>query len=85
MYDSEQTKLFIDISSKLASIDAKMGTLCITMEKHEQRISNLEQSQTKDSDYRWIVQWLLKGLMISLATIASISGAAGIVTKIIGI
>lgn len=87
MNDSDQTKLFIEISSKLASIDTKMSTLCSTLATHEQRISQLEHSKSNSSDdfKTELLKLLAKSTCIGLVIIGSLTGSAGIISKVLGI
>lgn len=83
MNEDKITELVIRITSELASLNANMKSVLDKLSSHEQRISALEQGKLSLKDS--VVALLVKCLVISVVTIASLSGAAGLVAKIMNI
>ncbi len=82
----EQTKLFIDISRNLGEINSKLGSLCEVIAKHESRITELEKDKVGVSGlhFKELAVWLVKGLIIALGTIATMTGSASLIKGIFG-
>ena len=78
----EETKIFIDISKNLGEINSKIGQLCDTIAKHEQRITILEQKRISLKDESILL--LVKGLISSILIIGSLTGSAGLISKMLG-
>ena len=84
MNDEKITDLVIRISSELASLNANMKSTLDKLANHELRLMELEKSKgggLKDD----VVQWLVKGLVISLSIIAALAGAGAALKPILGI
>ena len=94
MNEEKITEYFIDISTKLGSIQQNLSDLSETILKHESRLTLLEQSFHKhllevannsnnNSSFKnEIIKFLCKCLLIGSLTIASLSGAGGILKMI---
>ena len=95
MNEEKITEYFIDISTKLGSIQQNLSDLSETILKHESRLTLLEQSFHKhllevannnsnnNSSFKnEIIKLLCKCLLIGSLTIASLSGAGGILKMI---
>lgn len=76
------TDLIIKFTSALSKLDATMDSIRHELDNHEKRLSKLEDE--KPSIKQDLVILLTKGLVIAVISIASLSGAAGIVSKIFG-
>lgn len=83
MNETETTKLFIDISKNLGEINSKIGTLCETLAKHEQRITNLEQNKFSIKDN--IVKWLVIALIGTIGIIATLTGSTAIIKAMLAV
>ena len=99
MNEEKITEYFIDISNKLGSIQQNLSDLSETILKHESRLTLLEQSFHKhllevaninnnnnNSSFKnEIIKLLCKGILVGSVTIASLSGAGGILKMIFGL
>ena len=99
MNEEKITEYFIDISTKLGSIQQNLSDLSETILKHESRLTLLEQSFHKhllevannnninnhSSFKNEIIKLLCKGILVGSVTIASLSGAGGIMKMIFGL
>ena len=97
MNEEKITEYFIDISTKLGSIQQNLNDLSETILKHESRLTLLEQnfhkhllevaniSNNHSSFKNEIIKLLCKCLLIGSVTIASLSGAGGILKMIFGL
>ena len=97
MNEEKITEYFIDISTKLGSIQQNLSDLSETILKHEARLTLLEQSFHKHllevannsndhSSFKYeIIKLLCKCLLIGSITIASLSGAGGLIKMIYGL
>ena len=77
-------ELIIKIVSELSELNANVKSVLSRIENHETRIQNLEQGKIGGIKSE-IVALLIKGLIISVVTIGSLTGAAGLITKILGV
>ena len=95
MNEEKITEFFIDISTKLGSIQQNLKGLSDIILKHESRLTLLEQNFQKhlldvantnnnnsSSFKNEIIKLLCKCLLIGSLTIASLSGAGGILKMI---
>ena len=93
MNEEKITEFFIDISTKLGSIQQNLKGLSDIILKHESRLTLLEQNFQKhlldvantnnNSSFKnEIIKLLCKCLLIGSLTIASLSGAGGILKMI---
>lgn len=80
MQDSKLTDLIIKISTELAALNANMTNVLSTLAKHEIRLTDLEKN--KCSLKETTIQWLVRGLVVSILTIASLAGAGGLIMKV---
>lgn len=98
MNEEKITEYFIDISTKLGSIQQNLSDLSETILKHESRLTLLEQSFHKhllevanninnnhSSFKNEIIKLLCKGILVGSVTIASLSGAGGVLKMIFGL
>ena len=77
----ESNDLTIQIVSQLSEMNANMKTVLERLTNHENRILELE--RTKPSLKSDIVALLVKALIIALITIGSLTGAAGLIQRIV--
>lgn len=95
MNEEKITEFFIDISTKLGSIQQNLKGLSDIILKHESRLTLLEQNFQKhlldvanninnnNSSFKnEVIKLLCKCLLIGSLTIASLSGAGGILKMI---
>lgn len=100
MNEEKITEYFIDISTKLGSIKQNLSDLSETILKHESRLTLLEQNFHKhlldvannsnnnnnNSSFKnEIIKLLCKCLLVGSVTIASLSGAGGVLKMIFGL
>lgn len=80
----ENNELVLKIVSQLSELNANVKNVLSRIENHETRIQNLEQGKSAGfkSD---VVALLVKALIIAIVTIGSLTGAAGLITKILGV
>lgn len=85
----EQTKILLELSTKLGSIDAKLTNVCETLLRHESRIALLEQDMTKmkatSSQKSWkddAMKWLIRCLIGTVGIIATLTGSSAAISKI---
>lgn len=89
MTQEDLTKIAFDISNGLATLNANMESVLSTMANHENRIHLLEQyhpATGKDNSFKDdLLKLLAKATVIGLVVIGSLTGASGIISKILGI
>ena len=83
MTEDKLEDLVIKITSELASLNANMKSVLDKLTSHEQRISALEQNKIGLKDT--IITWLVKGLIASIMIIGSLTGAASLIQKVLGL
>lgn len=83
MTEDKLEDLVIKITSELASLNANMKSVLDKLTSHEQRISALEQNKIGLKDT--IITWLVKGLIASIMIIGSLTGAATLIQKVLGL
>lgn len=91
MDEQEYLKLFISISKNLGEINSKLEPLSKILEKHDQaitahesRLTKLEVQEKTGSLKSDILALAVKGLVISICALGTISGAGTIIAKAIG-
>lgn len=84
--DNKILETLIDIKSQLAELNANQKNLQAILVNHENRITSIESTTTKDkgSFKDDIIQLLIKGLVGSIFVIGSLAGAGSILAKIFG-
>lgn len=84
--DNKILETLIDIKSQLAELNANQKNLQAILVNHENRITNIESSTTKDKTSLKddLIQMLVKGVVGSIFVIGSLAGAGGILAKIYG-
>ena len=84
--DEKILETLIDIKSQLAELNANQKNLQAILVNHENRISSIESTTTKEKTSLKddIIQLMIKGLVGSIFVIGSLAGAGGILAKIIG-
>lgn len=97
MNEEKITEFFIDISTKLGSIQQNLKDLSETILKHESRLTLLEQNFQKhlldvannggnaSSLKNDIIKLLCKCLLVASVSTASLAGASGILKMIFGL
>ena len=88
MTDEKLTEIFLKISTELGSLNANMRSVLEKLTQHETRITELEQAKEKNpkEEYRAeIIQLLVKAVIISICTVASLAGAGSLIGKIFGL
>jgi len=85
MNEDKLTEIIIKITSELSSLNQNMKTTLEKLSNHELRIMDLEKNKGDGNVLKEIVPWLVKGLIISLGVIATVSGAGAILKPILGL
>ena len=90
MDNSDLTKLAFDISNSLATLNANMESVLSKMADHEHRLHVLEGFHTQqpknkdDENFKdELLKLLARATIIGLVVIGSLSGAGGIIAKIL--
>lgn len=81
MTEGKLTDIVIQITSSLSELNANMKLTLDKLTDHERRIDDLEKQKMgiKDS----VIQWLVKGLVVALLTIGSLTGASALIQKVL--
>ena len=83
------TKIAFEISTSLAALNANMEQVLAKMADHETRLNHLEQyeySPIKDDTFKTeLLKLLAKSTIIGLVVICSLTGAGGLISKILGL
>ena len=81
------TKIAFEISTSLAALNANMEQVLEKMADHETRLHQLEQySPIKDDTFKTeLLKLLAKSTIIGLVVICSLTGAGGLISKILGL
>ena len=81
------TKIAFEISTSLAALNANMEQVLAKMADHENRLHQLEQyAPINDDTFKTeLLKLLAKSTIIGIVVIGSLTGAGGILTKILGV
>ena len=81
MTEEKFTDIVIQITSSLSELNANMKLTLDKLTDHERRLYDLEKAKVgiKDS----VIQWLVKGLVVALLTIGSLTGASALIQKVL--
>ena len=84
--DDKILETLIDIKSQLAELNANQKNLQAILVNHENRITSIESTTTKEKTSLKddIIQLMVKGLVGSIFVIGSLAGAGGILAKLLG-
>ena len=84
--DDKILETLIKIEAQLAELNANQKNLQAILVNHENRITSIESSTTKEktSFKDDLIQLMVKGLVGSIFVIGSLAGAGGILAKILG-
>ena len=84
--DDKILEALIKIEAQLAELNANQKNLQAILVNHENRITNIESTTTKEktSFKDDLIQMLVKGIVGSIFVIGSLAGAGGILAKILG-
>lgn len=84
--DNKILETLIDIKSQLSELNANQKNLQAILVNHENRITSIESSTTKEKTSLKddLIQMLVKGIVGSIFVIGSLAGAGGILAKIFG-
>ena len=81
--DDRLTEFIIRIETKLSSIETKVDGIIDQLKDHSQRIQRLEQSSGSSLKSN-LLEFALKAIIGLVAVVAALSGAGGILSKILG-
>ena len=84
--DNKILETLIEIKAELAELNANQKNLQAILVNHENRITNIESTTTKEktSFKDDIIRLLIKGIVGSIFVIGSLAGAGSILAKILG-
>ena len=84
--DDKILETLIEIKAELAELNANQKNLQAILANHENRITTIESTTTKEktSFKDDLIQLMIKGLVGSIFVIGSLAGAGGILAKILG-
>ena len=84
--DDKILETLIEIKAQLAALNANQKNLQAILVNHENRITNIESTTTKDKTSLKddLIRILVKGIVGSIFVIGSLAGAGGILAKILG-
>ena len=88
MNQTDLTKISFEISNNLAALNSKFETVISKLADHETRLHVLEhanQVENDDSFKTELLKLLAKSTIISLVVISSLTGASGLIGKILGL
>ena len=83
MNDEKITEFFIKLTGELSALNANMKNVLDKLTNHEQRLTNLEQKK-EDGWKTQLLMLLAKAVVIGGVCIASLAGAGGLLSKIVG-
>lgn len=81
MTEERMTDLVIQITSSLSELNANMKLTLEKLSDHERRIDDLEKGKVGMKDT--VIQWLVKGIVVAVITIASLTGASALIQKVL--
>ena len=81
--DNKILETLIDIKSQLSELNANQKNLQAILVNHENRITSIESSTTKEKTSLKddLIQMLVKGIVGSIFVIGSLAGAGGLISK----
>ena len=81
--DNKILETLIEIKSQLAELNANQKNLQAILVNHENRITHIESSTTKEKTSLKddLIQMLVKGIVGSIFVIGSLAGAGGLISK----
>ena len=81
--DNKILETLIELKSQLAELNANQKNLQAILENHENRITIIESSTTKEKTSLKddLIQMLVKGIVGSIFVIGSLTGSAGLISK----
>ena len=84
--DDKILETLIKIEAQLAELNANQKNLQTIIVNHENRITNIESTATKEKNSFKddLIQLMIKGLVGSIFIIGSLAGAGSILAKILG-
>ena len=85
MTEEKLTDIVIQITSSLSELNANMKLTLDKLTDHERRLDDLERAKvvTKDGIKDSVIQWLVKGLVVALLTIGSLTGASALIQNVL--
>ena len=81
MTEERLTDLVIQITSSLSELNANMKLTLEKLSDHERRIDDLEKNKVGMKDT--VIQWLVKGIVVAVITIGSLTGASALIQKVL--
>ena len=81
-------KSMMDISTQLGTLNGNMSGVLSQLTQHNQRIQALEQRDSQSTKTDWkedIIKLLVKCMLIGATTVAALTGASGLVSRVLNI
>lgn len=87
MMDTDHLDIWVKISSQIGELNGLIKTALDKIADHEKRLDDLEKSKAskEDSWKNQLLMLLAKAAVIGGVAIASLVGAGGILSKIVGV
>lgn len=81
MTESKIEELVVDVLTQLAALNQNMKSTLEKLSDHERRIGDLEKNKLGIKDT--VIQWLVKGIVVAVITIGSLTGASALIQKVL--
>lgn len=81
MTESKLEELVVDVLTQLAALNQNMKSTLEKLTDHERRIDDLEKNKFGIKDT--VIQWLVKGIVVAVITIGSLTGASALIQKVL--
>lgn len=80
--------IWVKISGQIGELNASVQSVLTQLTNHNQRIQALEQRDSQSSKTDWkedIIKLLVKCMLIGCTTVAALTGASGLVSRVLNI
>ena len=83
MNEEKVTDLVIKITSELSALNTNMRNVLDKLTNHENRLMELDLRDKNTSLLKQLVPWLVKGLLICLGIIGTLTGSGALLKNIL--
>lgn len=80
--------IWVKISGQIGELNASVQSVLTQLTNHNQRIQALEQRDSQSAKTDWkedIIKLLVKCMLIGATTVAALTGASGLVSRVLNI
>lgn len=80
--------IWVKISGQIGELNASVQSVLTQLTNHNQRIQALEQRDSQSTKTDWkedIIKLLVKCMLIGATTVAALTGASGLVSRVLNI